>query len=102
MQETLKAEYSKEEQKGNESQDKNANRLLVPWALVGGILLGGAIGRSLPERFEKTANMNVRFDTRTKQNCWVGAAQWEENTGRLFTGPPKETVVPNIPFCKDL
>jgi len=102
MQDTLKPINSVGAQ--NESAPRRTFTILisVAFGLIAGVLLGTAIGRNLQDRFEKTTNVNVRFDTRTKQNCWVGAAQWEESTGRLFSGPSTETVEPNIPLCKNL
>lgn len=109
-QEREESEGCMEEQRGTESVRRRVNLSSILSGLVVGLILGVAIGYSLPARFEKTTNMNVRFDTRTKQNCWSG---WDVVKANPFdaldkTNPYAEfggKPIPSgniIPLCKDL
>ena len=77
-------------------------------AIVGllvGLGLGVLIGDHMPSRFEKTTNINVRFDTRTGQNCWAGPADGSTkpvDIATLLFGKGTGVPVQDMPLCKNL
>jgi hypothetical protein len=80
----------------SESKRKRGYYLPVGLTLILGIVLGAAIGYQMPERFEKTTNLNIRFDTRTKQNCWTGPAV------NPFDAVDSDHPYLPLPLCKNL
>jgi hypothetical protein len=67
--------------------------------MIVGIVLGIMIGMHYPNhRFEATKAMDIRFDTRTAQNCWAGTAN-EQETEDAATNQPNSS---DFPLCSGL
>jgi len=73
----------------------------IVWLFVG-LGLGLLIGDHIPDRFEKTSNVNVRFDTRTKQNCWTGPTSTGAVSGAFDLDAYLTAKQAPLPLCKNL
>ena len=93
------------------AQAAKGTQRYLPWiasAIVGllvGLGLGVLIGDHMPPRFEKTTNINIRFDTRTGQNCWAGPPDDSTKPADIATllfGKGTGVPLQDMPLCKNL